>query len=180
MQDFFYSNNLNKVFAKNLEQYIGKPNLKFLELGSHSGSSASGTLNVILTDPTCTITCVDSWNSIDIEEHFNIICKFYSPRIIKAKNDSVAWLRSHQDLRFDFIYVDADHSAEGVFADANNAWALLKPEGIMAFDDYLLADAETQTLETKTGIDQFLESIEGQYKVLDSNYQLWITKNNFS
>lgn len=178
-QDYFYVNGLDKVFIKNLNNYIGKPNLRFLEIGSHSGSSASGVLNTILTDPSCTITCVDHWLNIDSENFFNAVLKFYHSRIIKVKSDSVSWLQKNQHLIFDFIYIDADHSKEGVFADASNAWGLLKPDGVMAFDDYLLIDLNNDK-ETKVGIDRFLESIKEEYQIIDSGYQLWITKSKSS
>jgi len=174
--DFFYSNNLDKVFTKHLVHYINKPNLRFLEIGSYSGSSASGTINTILTDPTSTLTCIDCWGDQSIENHFDIICQFYSPKIIKVKSDSVEWLKQNQDMRFDFIYVDGDHSTEGVFLDASNAWVMLKNDGIIAFDDYLF---NANNFECKIGIDKFLDTIAGQYKILDNGYQLWIIKNSF-
>lgn len=176
IQDYFYVNGLDKIFIKNLNNYIDKPNLKFLEIGSHSGSSASGTLNTILSDSSSTITCVDHWLNTDSENFFDTICKFYYPRIIKVKSDSVKWLQENQHLTFDFIYIDGDHSQEGVFSDANNAWGLLKPDGVMAFDDYLLIDSNGNK-ETKVGIDKFLESIKKEYQIIDSNYQLWIIKS---
>ena len=179
IQDYFYVNGLDKVFIKNLNNYISKPNLKFLEIGSHSGSSASGMLNTILTDPSCTITCVDHWLNIDSENFFDAVLKFYHPRITKIKSDSVKWLQKNQHLTFDFIYIDADHSQEGVFADASNAWGLLKPDGVMAFDDYLLIDSNGNK-ETKAGIDRFLESIKEEYQIADNGYQLWITKSKSS
>jgi predicted O-methyltransferase YrrM len=178
-QDYFYVNNIDKIFIKNLNNYIGKHNLKFLEIGSHSGSSASGTLNTILTDPSSTITCVDHWMDKESEDYFDSIVEFYSPRIIKVKSDSVKWLQENQNLVFDFIYIDGDHSEEVVLADATNAWGLLKPDGIMAFDDYLLIDSNGNK-ETKVGVDKFLESIKEEYQITDNGYQLWITKNNFS
>lgn len=178
-QGYFYINGINKIFTKNLNSYIGKPDLKFLEIGSHSGSSASGMLNTILTHPSSTITCVDHWIDSESENFFNSIVKFYFPRITKVKLDSAKWLQDNQDLRFDFIYIDGDHSEEGVLADATYAWGLLKPNGIMALDDYLLTDSNNGQ-ETKVGIDRFLESIKEEYEVIENDYQVWIIKNSLS
>ena len=175
-QDYFYVNSIDKIFIKNLGSYIDKPNLRFLEIGSHSGSSASGMLNTILTDLSSTITCVDHWLDLESENFFDSIAEFYSPRIIKQKSNSVKWLQENQNLIFDFIYIDGNHSEEGVFEDATNAWGLLKPSGIMAFDDYLLIDSNNGK-ETQAGIDRFLESIKEKCQIIDSGYQLWITKN---
>ncbi|MDD5651733.1 MAG: class I SAM-dependent methyltransferase, partial [Candidatus Nanoarchaeia archaeon] len=39
---------------------------------------------------------------------------------------------------FDLIYIDGDHNACGVLEDAVMAWKLLKENGILLFDDYLM------------------------------------------
>jgi len=44
------------------------------------------------------------------------------------------------DAIYDMIYVDADHSYEGVLADAHAAISRLKEDGILIFNDYIMAD----------------------------------------
>jgi predicted O-methyltransferase YrrM len=39
-------------------------------------------------------------------------------------------------IKFDFIYIDGDHTAKGTISDAIRAFSLLKEGGIMIFDDY--------------------------------------------
>lgn len=41
-----------------------------------------------------------------------------------------------EDRRFDFIFIDGDHSHEAVKADIEKALAVLKPDGLLAFHDY--------------------------------------------
>ena len=169
-QDFFYVNNIHKIFIRNLSDYINKPDLKFLEIGSHSGSSASGTLNTILTGTNCTITCVDHWVDNESEDFFDSIVEFYSPRIIKIKSDSVKWLQENQDLAFDFIYIDGDHSAQGIEADTRLSWPILKVGGVMALDDVLLND------ETKEANNAFIESVKDKSIIIENGYQIWLRK----
>ena len=38
---------------------------------------------------------------------------------------------------YDFIYIDGDHTNEGVFIDSVLSFPLLKNGGIIIFDDYL-------------------------------------------
>jgi hypothetical protein len=40
--------------------------------------------------------------------------------------------------RFDWIYIDGDHSFEGVLRDIEQAKRLIKPDGLLIFDDYTL------------------------------------------
>ena len=37
----------------------------------------------------------------------------------------------------DLIYIDGSHLAKDVLSDAILSWKLLKPSGVMIFDDYL-------------------------------------------
>lgn len=46
------------------------------------------------------------------------------------------WLCQLPVNAFDFYYVDGSHVAPDVMADAVLGWRLLKPGGIMVFDDY--------------------------------------------
>ena len=60
--------------------------------------------------------------------------------------------------KFDFIYIDGSHQAADVLSDAVNAFKLLRPGGIMCFDDYLWhwADRPYNPLDTpKAAIDAF-------------------------
>lgn len=80
-----------------------------------------------------------------------------------------------KDLRFGLIYIDGDHTEAGVFTDAVMYWNLLldSPKengGYMLFDDY------GQSAETKKGIDRFLETQEGNYKILVKDYQVLIQR----
>jgi hypothetical protein len=43
---------------------------------------------------------------------------------------------SYEEMKFDFIYIDADHSALSCFMDSALAWPLLKHGGIMIWDDF--------------------------------------------
>ena len=77
---------------------------------------------------------------------------------------------------YDFIYVDAAHTAEAVYADATDSWELLKSGGIIAFDDYLWGQDVHPSLRPKLAIDQFMGEKQGEYEVLVNNYQMWLLK----
>jgi hypothetical protein len=54
------------------------------------------------------------------------------------EGDSSTELARFDDGYFDWIYIDADHSFEGASRDVAVAKRKIKPDGILAFDDYIL------------------------------------------
>ena len=158
-------------FTKHLHNYIGKPNLKFLEIGSYAGSSAIGMLSNILTHKSSTLTCVDIWFNPFAEKVFDRETSRFDNQIIKEVAWSKEWLKNNQDKKFDFIYIDGDHSAEAVKNDIELSWNILKSNGIMAIDDYYI---ENPHGNPKPIIDEFIAS--KNCTVLEINQQVWIQK----
>ncbi|MFE1599156.1 class I SAM-dependent methyltransferase [Methylobacterium sp. ID0610] len=62
------------------------------------------------------------------------------PRVAVHVGFSTAVLSSFEDASFDWIYIDADHSYEGVRADAEAARSKVKPGGYIVFNDFAHAD----------------------------------------
>lgn len=78
--------------------------------------------------------------------------------------------------QFDFIYIDGNHCCDAVMADAVMAWSLLRPGGIMLFDDYLSEDEHDVLNRGKLAIDAFCSSFTRQIDWYVTNYQLGIGK----
>jgi predicted O-methyltransferase YrrM len=174
----------------NFENYLlhlaGKPNLKFLQIGVYTGDASIWLCENILTDDTSFLYDIDTWTGSDEKEHehidFEKVLEYYKERISSLK--STAWLRMTSDkyfantknVEFDFIYIDGDHTAEQVAKDAENAWKVLKPQGIMAFDDYMWGQNMSPELTPKPAIDDFLNNHIGEYNILNKDYQVWLMK----
>jgi SAM-dependent methyltransferase len=62
------------------------------------------------------------------------------PRVRVHRGSSYAVLASFPDSHFDWIYIDADHSYEGVLRDASTAAPKVKPGGFLVFNDFAHAD----------------------------------------
>ena len=83
---------------------------------------------------------------------------------------------------FDFISIDASHRACDVIGDAVLAFRMLRPGGVMAFDDYLWSPFRTGSedpLSTpKMAVDAFTTLFARQARVLAGLplYQLYVQK----
>lgn len=174
----------SKNFEYGLSRYRHMPNLNFLQIGAYTGDASEWLLENILTDPTSTLTDVDTWKGSEEPIHkefdWSNVESFYDKRmskfsnIKKHKGTSISYLQSCTE-KFDFIYIDGDHTAEGVYQDAVYSLPLLKRDGVLAFDDYQWKhDTENIELEPKLGIDKFLEENKGSVEIIINNYQFWI------
>jgi len=172
-------------FENHLTKFKGKPNLKFLQVGVYTGDASDWLLTSILLDPSSTLTDVDTWQGSDEREHeamdFDAIYGIYLNRMDKYENvmsikgDSTYVLPNLKE-KYDFIYIDGDHTEKAVYRDAVNAWPLLKTQGILAFDDYLWGQDVHPSLRPKIAIDTFLEEKQGEYVLLSQDYQVWVQK----
>lgn len=77
---------------------------------------------------------------------------------------------------FDFIYIDGSHIAKDVLTDACMAWPLLKPKGIMVFDDYMWGDPRDILHRPKAAIDAFTNIFAEEAEIVHVGYQLVVRK----
>ena len=175
-------------FKSQLMPLAGKFGLRFLQIGAFTGNASVWLVDNILTQRNSVLEDVDTWSGSDEQEHKEMdwldVERTYDsriafrPNIIKYKMDSKEFLRSIEKVTFDFIYIDGDHTAEGVLQDAVLGWRLLKPGGIMAFDDYLWEDPRGIEFQPGWSIDTFVGAVKDESEVLLSNSQVWLRKND--
>jgi hypothetical protein len=173
-------------FESQLLPLAGKFGLRFLQIGAFTGDATVWMVDNVLVTKNSVLEDVDIWTGSDEEEHQAMdwldVERTYDsriafrPNVIKYKMDSKEFLRSIEEPTYDFIYIDGDHTAEGVLQDAVLAWRLLKPGGIIAFDDYLWGKDLQPELTPKPAIDRFLAKYTGEYDLLSQDYQLWLKK----
>jgi hypothetical protein len=170
------------------KRFAGKPLIDFLQIGAYTGDASEWILDNILTDKTSWLTDVDTWSGSEENAHkqfdWNSLENFYDERmskysnLYKIKSTSEEFLTNAEISHYDFIYIDGDHTANGVYTDAHLSWDKLKPYGIMAFDDYQWKhDSGKEILSPKIGIDKFLSEHVGEYHLLIMDEQVWISKN---
>jgi len=167
-------------FRKYLFPLAGVDNLHFLQLGAYTGDASLWMLDNI--KPLMLID-VDTWEGSDEEVHkkmnFSEVERAYDKKVggrtVKHKGTSFDYLRTCNQT-FDFVYVDADHTAASAFLDGELSWRDLKSGGLLAFDDYQWGQHLPASKSPKLGIDLFLERHAGEYELLESGLQVWIRK----
>jgi predicted O-methyltransferase YrrM len=177
MFEHFYIRKIDVDFNNLLKPWIGKANLSFLEIGSAEGSSAIGTIKEVLTDKSSTLTCLDNWNPIplngafedDYETNFDTNTQPYADQIVKVKSNSTVWLSNNQDKKFDFIYIDGDHSYQGCKSDLELSWNLLKNGCWMVADCYSFDGVGTAVVD-------FIESVKNNVTFVKTEAQMWLQK----
>lgn len=166
---------------------------RMLEIGSWEGRSALFFVNYL---PKLQLTCVDTFAGgqehqeaaarsdeearmlRSIEARFDDNTSAFSGRIEKIKASSVDALieLGVAERRFDIAYIDGGHRAREVYADSALAWPLMAPGGLVILDDYLWQEMPDPMDNPKPGVDAFLRSIEGQYRMVHNDYQVAIAK----
>jgi hypothetical protein len=168
-------------WTRDLDPLMSKPGLRFLEIGSFEGHSACWLLDNVLTDCTSALTCVDFFEGT-AQDMFqqNIKRTGMTDKVTAIKGNSHIILPKLNRNQYDFIYVDASHDQVDVLEDAVLAWPLLKVNGLMTFDDYLIRDSPISRvlfgLRPDIGIDAFLTAYKGRYTIVHAGYQLTVRK----
>lgn len=188
------------IWEEHLAAFNGKPNLRFLEIGSFEGRSACWLLQNILTHPTSSLTCIDIFErdlsleqraadaglippislppEAPIEQRFdaNIHAMGADGRVRKLKGKSRELLRTLPLSSFDCIYIDGSHVAMDVLTDAILCWGLLRNDGLLIFDDYQLAMFADARDNPQTAIDAFLSVFRNAYRLLHLSWQCILRK----
>jgi predicted O-methyltransferase YrrM len=178
-QDWFSNNIPNFEAAKQ----VIPSNKRILEIGCFEGRSTCWMLENMLADDG-TIYCVDTFKGGQEHSNLNLtnLRKVFEENVYiaqklnqevnvieKLSSKALATLIT-KETEFDFIYVDGSHEMMDVLTDAVMAFKVLKPGGVMLFDDYGGGQ------DVRKAVDLFLIGCGDLCTVLCCNYQLAIQK----
>lgn len=162
-----------------------------LEIGAFEGKATCWMLENMLS-PTGHMHVIDTFTGS--EEHAGLeitdLRKTFNQNVAKARKETqgvyVYERKSYEGLahlivsgyseKFDFIYVDGSHTAPDVLTDACMAFGLLRPNGIMLFDDYMWMAIPELLHRPKAAIDFFTTIFSEKCVVRMVGYQLAIQK----
>lgn len=163
--------------------------LEVLEIGAWEGRSALFFLNCL---PRCRLTSIDTfagspehhanpkWSYVvgEIEARFDANTAAFVGRLDKIKSRSDAALPdlALQGRRFDVALIDGSHASVDVLHDALLVWPMLRPGGLMIFDDYDWNQDLPERDRPKAGVDLFLLLHAGAFVERHRGYQMVIEK----
>jgi len=148
-----------------IRSFLGPRRAKYLEIGSCTGVSASLMLehpyptSVTAVDP-CVLPKTHYNGERTQEETIRARLSTHSPNtcsLTKPWDLRVGFSPAAvpTDQTFDIIFIDGDHSTEGVWNDYRATVDLLRPGGFLVFDDYL--DAQDSP-EVKGAVDDIAKA----------------------
>jgi hypothetical protein len=122
----------------------------------------------------------DPFRKIDLKDHFTIVDKNISENnpynhkyhLIKGKSNDVIEDFRNLNLEIDYLFIDGDHSYEGVLNDFNNYIEFIKKDGIIVFDNY----NDSNWPEVTKAVDEILDNID--IKLVQKFGQCCVVKKN--
>lgn len=165
----WFSQNI-PIWDAHLTKLKNKP-IKVLEIGSFEGRSAVWILNNLQKSE---LYCVDLWRNNNTYKRFLNNIHPWKDRVHVLRGYSRDMVRSLK-VSFDFVYIDANRHSQNVLEDAVLSFPLIKPNGIIIFDDYT-HNKEHDANCPKPGIDAFLNLYADQIVVLFSKWQVIVRK----
>jgi SAM-dependent methyltransferase len=172
------------LWSRLLAPLAGRP-IRALEVGVFEGRSAAWLLENVLTHPASELVCVDTFqgstehSGLDLsglEARFRANVAPFGAKVTVRAGRSQDVLRRLGGKPFDLIHVDGSHEAADVMADAVLCWPLLKPGGLLIFDDYQWREFPEPERCPAVAIDGFLAAHGGRYREVHRGYQLWVEK----
>jgi hypothetical protein len=176
------------IFSRHLNEFKDRK-VDFLQLGAYTGDATKWMFENVLTNSESTLVDVDTWEGSEEPIHNSFDWKnvedFYDEknsqwlgesRLFKKKMTTDEFFASN-DKQFDFVYVDADHTAMSVLRDGINAYKSLKVNGVLAFDDYLWTLGNGDVMkDPKPAIDALLLFYQKRCSVIEVGTQVWLRK----
>lgn len=173
-------------------EFDPKEELLGIEIGVFEGQSTCWLADNILLNPNSKLICIDSFEGSaehgnedlsSLQETFerNIATtgKKNQIEIIKSYSYEALLDLNIKKVQADFIYIDGSHEAPDVLADAILAYHILKPGGIIIFDDYLwrLVSPDNPLRAPKIAIDSFITMFYAKVKpVMANTLQMYVKK----
>jgi predicted O-methyltransferase YrrM len=190
MPDFKF-NQWSPRFAENLAPYIddlsNRP-INVLEIGVFEARNALWIEENLLCHPDSRYIGIDNWVCHQTKKDDGIRARAIAN--VEGKDKITLWRGNSKELlrnpafdgSTDLCYIDGDHHALPVLTDTILCWQLVKPGGILIWDDWISGyNALPAHKRATLAINLFLECAQGQFKILfNSGNQIGVRKHDQS
>jgi predicted O-methyltransferase YrrM len=177
-------------WQRELAPMAGAAGLRFAEVGVYEGRATVWFLRNVLTHPSARIDCIDSfvWDGKPADTDMQIVKRRFLSNIkLTGAAEKVRLIETRSDdglcglapSSYDCIYIDGSHRAPDVLSDAILSFRLLKPAGLLIFDDYHIArirKKEPSLDDPKVAIDAFLAIYAGRLEIVWAGYQVVVRR----
>ena len=190
---YIYTNNWfhTSELKRNVHKYLNKQEVNnILEIGCYEGQGSLYFSDEFLSCNGSSLDCVDPFLNEDadfvndhaelltnhnVEEHFdhNIQLSKHYDKVHIHKILSNHFFTNNTKT-YNFIYIDGSHEIEDIKSDMENAFKILRNNGIMYMDDYLGGNGN----EIKGAMDAFIDKYKDEIIVIYKGYQLGLQKIN--
>lgn len=161
--------------------------VKALEVGAFDGVSANLMLDLLFTHRQSEVHAIDPYLPDPTTPEVNAETRdFFVENCTIGGHESqvqlyeglsaevLAWMAGTDGYweSFDFIFIDGSHLAKDVLIDAALCWNLLKPGGVLAFDDYEWGEWEPNPLaKPRIAIEAFVRVFCDRLQLLRSGWR---------
>lgn len=158
-----------RIYAEQIRR--AKDGAVFVELGAWKGRSAAFMgVEIANSNKRIQFYSIDHWSGSAEEKDHRADVDFIQSRLfevfqnnIKPVQDYVKIIRSDssraaqhfQDGEVDFLYLDANHTFDGVTADLEHWWPKVSIGGVIAGDDWCFVDEKTNELSVRKAVTEF-------------------------
>lgn len=174
------------LFEEHAIVLAGTPGLRVLQIGAYTGDCSRWLLENVLTADDAMLVDVDTWEGSGDEEIHTTLdwdevyaryreqVEPYSGKVWSFRGTSDDFFAAYEGDSFDLIYVDGAHTRDQVLADAENAAKVLRPGGLLVFDDYTWAHHEGDDDRPGPAIDEFMARHLGEFTTVHHGHQVWL------
>lgn len=155
-----------------IAKYFNESLINYVEIGTYGGGSAS----LMMHRPNTNILSIDIGRPIPKEKAISNVNGFNSNGNFykyicgdSSSNDTINELKDTlkklEDMGIDILFIDGDHSYDGVYKDFLNYNSLVKLGGFLVFDDYM---DDKYSPQVKTAVDDIIQ----EYCVNNKMYEI--------